>query len=71
MDKAIQTAQEIINLIAERRPKFINRQVVSLTVSPPTEALHVTIYLDDQSSTTVTGLWAHEIVRHLPETPML
>lgn len=71
MKTALEIAQEILSLIAEDRPQYLNKRVVSLTVSPPTEALHVTIHLDDNTSTTVVGLWAHEIVRYLPETPML
>lgn len=63
MNKAIQVAQEIVNSITDIRPEYTGKRVVSLSVSPPTEALTVWIQFEDGTSTSFVGTWAHEITR--------
>lgn len=62
---ALEAAQEIVDMIAQDCPDYRDKKVSYLTVSPPTRALEVTIHHTDGTTLKVTGLWAHEIDRHL------
>lgn len=71
MKTALETAQEIIDSTVDIRPEYKGKQVDRLEISPPTEALTVQVYFKDGTHTVLAGLWAHEIVKHLPQAPML
>lgn len=64
--KAIATAQEIIDSTIDIHPEHEGKRVVSLSVSPETEALEVTVHFEGGGQTRFVGVWAKEITRHLP-----
>lgn len=63
--KAIAAAQEIVDSTVDIHPEHEGKLVVSLSVSPETEALSVTVHFQGGNQTRFTGLWAKEIVKHL------